>query len=176
MGSAHTAPAGRLEVGRIGRPHGIRGEVTVTPFTEAPEIRFAPGSVLETEPVSRGPLTVAGQRRSGPVLVVAFEGIPDRNAAETFRGTVLTVDAESLPETGEDEFYDSQLIGLAVRDRAGVPLGVVSGVLHLPAHPVLEVERPDGSQELVPFVKAIVPDVDLAGGTLVVEPPDGMFG
>ncbi|GGL90411.1 ribosome maturation factor RimM [Nakamurella endophytica] len=166
----------QVQVGRIGRPHGVRGEVTVTPQTDDPDTRFAAGSVLVTEPAGRGPLTVAGSRRSGGVLVVAFAGVPDRTAAEQLRGTVLTVDSDELPEpTDDDEFYDHQLVGLAVHDEAGELLGQVTGVLHPPAAPVLEVARPDGSEELVPFVRAIVPVVDLAAGRLVVTPPDGMF-
>ncbi len=163
-------------VGRIGRPHGLRGEVTVTVTTDAPEHRFAPGAVLDTDPAGRGPLTVTGMRRSGPVLVVGFDGIADRDAAEALRGTVLTVDSSLLPVPDDpDEFYDHQLIGLSVLDRAGTVLGTVVEVWHPPASPVLAVDRPDGSQELVPFVAAIVPVVDLDAGCLVVEPPDGMF-
>ncbi len=163
-------------VGRIGRPHGLRGEVTVQVTTDDPDGRFAAGAVLGTDPVSRGPLTVTGMRRSGPVLVIGFDGITDRDAAETLRGTLLTLDSATLPVPDDpDEFYDHQLIGLSVLDRSGVLLGTVVGVMHPPASPVLVVNRPDGSEELVPFVSAIVPVVDLAAGSLVVEPPDGMF-
>jgi 16S rRNA processing protein RimM len=165
----------QLQVGRIGRAHGIRGEVTVTPFTDDPAARFAAGSTLRTDSAARPVLTVAGSRQSGPVQVVGFEGIADRNTAETLRGIVLLVDAESLPEPEADEFYDHQLVGLAVHDAAGTLLGEVVDVMHPPAAPVLVVNRPDGTEELVPFVKAIVPDVDVAGGRLVVDPPDGMF-
>ena len=163
-------------VGRIGRPHGLRGEVTVQVTTDDPDSRFAAGAVLGTEPADRGPLTVSGMRRSGAVLVLGFEGVTDRDAAESLRGTSLTLDAASLPIPDDpDEFYDHQLVGLTVVDATGAELGTVTEVLHPPAAPVLAVRRPDGSQELVPFVSAIVPTVDLAAGRLVVEPPDGMF-
>jgi 16S rRNA processing protein RimM len=163
-------------VGRIGRPHGLRGEVTVQVSTDDPDERFAAGAVLGTEPAERGPLTVASMRRSGPVLVLGFEGFADRDAAETLRGTALTLDTELLPAPDDpDEFYDHQLVGLVVVDLAGTKLGEVAEVWHLPASPVLAVRRPDGSQELVPFVSAIVPTVDLPAGRLVVDPPDGMF-
>ncbi len=163
-------------VGRIGRPHGLRGEVTVTVSTDDPGDRFAVGAVLSTDPSARGPLTVKAARRSGPVLVVGFDGVADRNAAEALRGTTLTVDQAALPVPDDpDEFYDHQLIGLAVRGGAGTDLGTVVEIWHPPAAPVLVVKRPDGSQEFVPFVTAIVPVVDLAGGSLTVEPPDGMF-
>ena len=163
-------------VGRIGRPHGLRGEVTVQVTTDDPDDRFAAGSVLGTDPAARGPLTVIGMRRSGPVLVIGFDGITDRDAAEILRGTLLTLDSATLPVPDDpDEFYDHQLIGLSVLGRSGVVLGTVVDVMHPPASPVLVVNRPDGSEELVPFVSAIVPVVDLAAGSLVVEPPDGMF-
>lgn len=165
-----------LQVGRIGRAHGIRGEVTVTPLTDDPAARFAVGSALQTDSAARPLLTVSGARQSGPVQVVAFEGIVDRNTAETLRGLHLLVDAGSLPEPeDDDEFYDHQLIGLAVHDTAGTVLGEVVDVMHPPAAPVLVVNRVDGTEELVPFVRAIVPQVDVAAGRLVVEPPDGMF-
>ena len=163
-------------VGRIGRPHGVRGEVTIAPSTDDPDARFAVGNRLSTDPASRGPLTVTGFRRSGRMLVLAFDGFADRDAAETLRGVAVTVDASTLPVPDDpDEFYDHQLIGLAVQDAGGAALGEVVDVLHPPAAPVLTVRRPDGSDELVPFVSAIVPVVDLEAGRLVVDPPDGMF-
>jgi 16S rRNA processing protein RimM len=166
----------RVQVGRIGRAHGIRGAVTVAPTTDDPDLRFAAGSVLDTEPAQRGPLTVAAHHWSGAILVVRFEGVDDRTTAETLRGTVLSVQVASLPEiTDDDDFYDHQLVGLQVVDESGTELGAVVDVLHPPAAPVLSVRRPDGSEELVPFVSAIVPEVDLAAGRLVVRPPDGMF-
>ena len=167
----------QLQVGRIGRAHGIRGEVTVTPFTDESDSRFAVGSTLQTDSARWPTLLVTGARRSGPVQVVGFDGVADRNTAELLRGIVLLVDAGSLPEPeDDDEFYDHQLVGLAVRSRDGELLGQVVDVMHPPAAPVLVVNRPDGSEELVPFVKVIVPEVDLAAQMLVVDPPDGMFG
>ncbi len=165
----------QIQVGRIGRAHGIRGEVTVTPLTDDRAARFAVGVDLQTDSPSRPSLTVSGARQSGPVQVVSFEGIEDRNTAETLRGIHLLVDAGSLPEPDDDEFYDYQLIGLIVHHRSGGLLGEVVDVMHPPAAPVLVVNRPDGTEELVPFVRAIVPDVDLAAGRLTVDPPDGMF-
>ncbi len=163
-------------VGRVGRPHGLRGEVTIAVSTDDPDDRFAPGAVLGTEPADRGPLTVAARRRVGGLLLLRFVGVDGRDAAEALRGTLLNVSAGTLPDPGDpDEFYDHQLIGLRVRDPAGRELGTVVQVWHPPAAPVLLVRRPDGSDEAVPFVRALVPTVDLAGGLLVVEPPDGMF-
>jgi len=164
-------------VGRIGRPHGVRGEVTVAPSTDDPDARFAVGTRLVTDPAAKGPLTVTGFRRSGRMLVLGFDGFTDRDAAETLRGVALTVDVSTLPVPDDpDEYYDHQLVGLAVQDGAGTVLGEVVDVLHPPAAPVLTVRRPDGSEELVPFVSAIVPVVDLDAGRLVVDAPEGMFG
>jgi 16S rRNA processing protein RimM len=168
-----------LIVGRIGRPHGLRGEVTVDFRTDDPAGRFAAGSSLRTEPAARGPLTVASYRTISGLNVVRFEGFDDRNAAETLRGTMLVVEAEALPELeGEDDFYDHELIGLAVRlVGSDEPIGEVTELLHLPASDVLGVKTslaPTG-EVLIPFVSAIVPTVDVAAGFLVVDPPDGLF-
>lgn len=166
----------RVVVGRIGRPHGIRGDVTVEVRTDDPDTRFAPGSVLSTDPPGVGPLTVVSTGRSGQITLMRFDGVDDRDAAEALRGTVLEMEADELPGlTGDDEYYDHQLIGLIAVDPHGTELGQVTDILHAPAAPVLTVTRPDGSEELVPFVAAIVPDVDLAAGRLTVDPPDGMF-
>jgi 16S rRNA processing protein RimM len=163
-------------VGRIGRPHGLRGDVTVEVRTDDPDSRFAAGAVLLTDPASTGPLTVTRCRRSGGILVLAFEGSEDREAAERLRGTLLLVSTDDLPASDDpDEFYDHELIGLTMRDTAGVEMGTVTDVLHPPAAPVLEVRTEEGQSVLVPFVSVIVPQVDLAGGFCVVDPPDGMF-
>lgn len=166
----------RVTVGRIGRPHGIKGEVTVEVTTDDPDARFADGATLMTDPAEAGPLTVTGSRRSGHITVLRLAGVADREAAEKLRGTILEVDTDDLPEIAEDdEYYDHQLIGLVARHLDGRELGEVTAILHAPAAPVLTVTRPDGSTELVPFVAAIVPVVDLAAGTLTIAPPEGMF-
>jgi 16S rRNA processing protein RimM len=166
----------RLTVGRIGKPQGIRGEVTVEVRTDAPEIRFAVGSVLFTDPAGRGPLTVESTRDQNGRLVVAFEGVPDRNAAESLRNTMLLVDASDVPPSDDpDEFHDTQLMGLVAELTDGTALGEVTDVLHLPHGDVLVVRREGASELLVPFVKAIVPEVDLVTGRLVVDPPEGLL-
>lgn len=165
----------RVVVGRIGRPHGLRGDVTIEVRTDDPDARFAPGSVLLTDPAAVGPLTVASTGRSGQISLVRFDGIDDRDAAEALRGTLLQIETDELPDIPNDEYYDHQLIGLIAVDPRGTELGRVSDVLHAPAASVLTVQRPDGTEELVPFVAAIVPEVDLAAGRLTIDPPDGMF-
>ena len=102
--------------------------------------------------------------------------MPDRNAAELLRGTVLRVDARTLPPLDdEDEYYDSQLVGLAVELTDGTPLGAVADVLHLPHGDVLAIARDGAAEALVPFVRAMVPVVDLTGRRVVVDPPEGLL-
>ena len=178
LASAGSAPAAveLIVVGRIGRPQGIKGEVTVEVRTDDPDLRFVPGAVLVTEPVERGPLTVDSSRQQGRYLVVAFAGCADRNSAELLRDTLLLVDVADLPPLAdEDEYYDSQLLGLTAELPDSALLGEVTDVLHLPGGDVLVVRRPHGLEALVPFVKAIVPTVDLAAGRLVVTPPPGLL-
>jgi 16S rRNA processing protein RimM len=163
-------------VGRIGRPHGVRGQVTVEVRTDDPETRFAPGAVLDADPPQRGPLTVASGRVQGGRLVLRFDGIEDRTAAEGLRNTLLSVEAdpdEALDDP--DEFYDHQLVGLRVVTVDGHEVGTVADMLHLPTQDVFAVKRPDGREALIPFVAEIVPEVDLDEGTVLVDPPPGLL-
>lgn len=166
----------QVTVGRVGRPHGIRGLVTVEVRTDAPDRRFAPGSRLLTDPEARGPLTVTEAAWHGARLLLGFAGVSDRAAAERLRGTVLLVDVDpsERPEDPE-EFYDHQLVGLTAVTVAGAVIGEVVEVLHLPGQDVLSVRRSGGGDVLVPFVTAVVPEVDLAAGRVVVDPPDGLL-
>ncbi|WP_422756795.1 ribosome maturation factor RimM [Micromonospora sp. WMMD708] len=191
-----------LIVGRIGKPHGIRGEVTVEVRTDEPEARFAPGAVLCTEPGAtprvaaprRGAVEPAGAVAPGVAyevpaeltveaarwhqgrMLVAFEGVLDRETAEALRGTLLGVDSASVaPPEDPEEFHDHQLVGLAVVTPAGEHLGEVAKIDHAPASDLLVLRRPQGGSALIPFVKAIVPEVDLAGGRVVVDPPAGLL-
>jgi len=163
-------------VGRIGRPQGIKGEVTIEVRTDDPDERFAEDAVLQTDPRERGPLTVSRARQQGKYLVVHFEGVSDRNAAELLRDTMLLVRAADLPPLAEDdEYYDTQLIGLVAELASGTPLGTVTDVLHLPGGDVLVVRREHGTEALIPFVRSIVPTVDLPGRRLVIDPPEGLL-
>ncbi|MEV5330071.1 ribosome maturation factor RimM [Nonomuraea sp. NPDC052634] len=165
----------QLVVGRIGRPHGVRGEVTVEVRTDDPELRFAPGTAIATDPADRGPLVVAGRRWHKGVLLVAFEEVPDRNAAEELRGTMLVIDSADVePSDDPDEFHDHQLIGLTVVTVAGEHVGEVEDVLHH-GQDLLVVKRKGQDEALIPFVKALVPEVDLEAGRLVVDPPEGLL-
>jgi 16S rRNA processing protein RimM len=166
-------------VGRIGKPHGIRGEVTVEVRTDEPDRRFAVGTTVRAErPGGQSApwsgLTVATTRWHQTTLLVRFEELPDRTTAEAARGLLLhaEVPAEESPEDPE-EFYDHQLVGLAVEDLEGRPLGEVNAVLH-GAQDLLQVRTPDGRDALVPFVAALVPEVDVPGGRVVVADRPGL--
>lgn len=162
-------------MGRIGRPHGIRGDVVVGVRTDEPELRFARGSRLDTDPAKLGPLTVAGTKWHSGELLVRFEGIGDRDAAADLRGTWLTVDSAAIaPPEDPDEFRDADLVGLAVRTLDGTQVGTVEDVLH-PGQDVLVIKAADKREIMVPFVKVIVPEVDVAAGYLVIDPPEGLL-
>jgi 16S rRNA processing protein RimM len=172
----------RVIVGRVGRPHGIRGEVVVGVRTDEPDLRFAVGAALDVAEQEQGPadgepLTVAAVRWHSGQLLVAFTGITDRTAAGELTGRWLSVDSSRLPDIADpDEFRDHELIGLSVRTAAGDQVGVVTDVLHY-GQDLLVVRRSDGGsgESLVPFVKAIVTEVDVAAGVLVVDPPPGLL-
>ena len=166
----------QIAVGQIGRAHGIRGDVMVLVRTDEPDTRFVPGTALATEPPERGPLTVAATRWHSGRLIVTFEGVRDRTAAEDLRGTLLVLDSDQIPAPDDpDEFYDHQLIGLSVVTAAGAAVGHVADVLHHGQD--LLVVRRDGptADVLVPFVSAIVTDVDVPAGRLVIDPPPGLL-
>jgi len=170
-------PAGDelIAVGRIGKALGVRGEVYVEPWTDSPDERFADGSVLQTEPAERGPVTVDASRSHSGRLVVRFAGLDDRTAAEALRGTVLLIPAGQRPPIEDpDEFYDTDLIGLSVRTVEGRQLGPVTDVLHSPAGSLLVIEVA-GAEVLLPFRLEFVPRIDLAAGIAEIDPPDGLF-
>jgi 16S rRNA processing protein RimM len=170
----------RLTVARVGRAHGLKGEVTIETRTDAPERRFVPGAVLHVVPARRDPqpvpatVVVSSVRDHNGVLLIGFDDVPDRSAAEVLRGTLLEADIPD-DEQEPDAWYDHQLVGLAVVDPAGRPLGEVAAVEHPGAQDLLVVRRPDGVERLVPFVTAIVPTVDVAGGRVVVDAPGGLI-
>ncbi|HLM06625.1 MAG TPA: ribosome maturation factor RimM [Blastococcus sp.] len=167
-------------VGRIGRPHGVRGEVTVEVRTDDPDQRFVPGAVFRTDPASRGPITVTGVHWHSGTLLLRLEGpdgkpIADRDAAEAVRNTELLVEVADLPQLEDpDAYYDHQLVGLAARLPDGTALGEVAAVRH-EAQDLLVVRRAGAADALIPFVAALVPTVDLDGGFVVVDPPEGLL-
>jgi 16S rRNA processing protein RimM len=213
----------QLVVGRVTRPHGVRGEVSVEVRTDDPDLRFSAGRVMATDPAAAGPLTVESVRWHSGRLLIRFAGIADRNQAEELRGTWLTLDSAEAGPTGDpDEFHDHELIGLAVVTTSGEPVGRVTDVRHfgqdllviepaparspagpeagpdeagpagvgpVPTRPAQVGRGPGGpapagrarpgdglgTELLVPFVAAIVPEVDVAAGRLVIDPPPGLL-
>ena len=165
----------QLQVARIGKPHGIRGEVTVQVMTDAPEDRFVPGTELTVEPASKGPLTVISARWNKDILLLGFEEVVDRNGAEELRGAMLSVDTEALDDEDDDEgWYEHELVGLQARVDDDV-VGTVSGLRTLTVQDLLVVEDTQGREVLVPFVEAIVPEVNVEGGYVLFTPPPGLF-
>ncbi|MFG2627252.1 ribosome maturation factor RimM [Streptomyces sp. NPDC048473] len=166
----------QLVVARIGRAHGIKGEVTVEVRTDEPELRLAPGAVLATEPATAGPLTIETGRVHSGRLLLRFEGVRDRTAAEALRNTLLIseVDPAELPEDPE-EFYDHQLMDLDVVLADGTEIGRITEITHLPSQDLFIVERPDGSEVMIPFVEEIVTEIDLDEQRAVITPPPGLI-
>ena len=174
----------KVQVARIGKPHGIRGEVTVQLFTDAPEERFAPGARLLVEPAPApapgGEVTVRSARWNKTVLVVGLEEVPDRNAAEALRGSRLFAEAEEETPEDAEEWYEHELVDLEVRtgaeDGSGPRIGVVTGLVTMPVQDLLEIRLDeDGRTAVLPFVEEIVPVVDPAAGHVVVTPPPGLL-
>ncbi|MFF2730944.1 ribosome maturation factor RimM [Streptomyces sp. NPDC058008] len=166
----------QLVVARIGRAHGIKGEVTVEVRTDEPELRLGPGAVLATEPAHVGPLAIETGRVHSGRLLLRFEGVRDRTAAEALRNTLLIaeVDPAELPED-PDEFYDHQLMDLDVVLADGTEIGRITEISHLPSQDLFIVERPDGSEVMIPFVEEIVTGIDLDEQRVVITPPPGLI-
>jgi 16S rRNA processing protein RimM len=163
-------------VGKIGRAHGIRGEVAVEVRTDDVHGRFGAGSRLATEPARHGPLTVRAARWQHRRLLVCFDGVGDRDAAAALRGALLVADAATgTAATDPEQFWDHQLVGMAAATSDGRPLGTVAEVRHPPGGDLLVVRRDGPGELLVPFVAAIVPVVDVDAGRLVVDPPPGLL-
>jgi len=164
-----------IAVGRIGKARGVKGHAFVQPWTDDPETRFAVGSVLETDPAAAGPLTVVEMSQASGKLVVLFDGVDDRSAIEALRGVQLVMPKSARPVLDDpDDFYTSDLIGLEVRTVAGEVLAAIDDVIEIAGADYLAVQL-DGVERLIPFVRAIVPTVDIAGGFVVIDPPDGLF-
>ena len=159
----------RLNVGRIGRAHGILGEATIEVRTDEPERRFAVGAEVLTE---TGKLTISSARVHNGILLLGFKGYSDRNAIEKLRNTLLYAEVDiNEPGLDEDDYHIQQLIGLRAELEDGTEFGVVSDVLNLPAQDCLAIKTKNG-EVLIPFVRQLVPVVDLAAKRVVVIPPE----
>lgn len=162
----------QVQVARIGKPHGIRGEVTVELFTDAPEDRFLPGAVFTTE--QHGELTIELARWNKDILLLSFAEVLDRNRAEELRGTKLFFETTEAEEEAGEGWYEHELLGLEVRV-ADRKIGVVSALRVMPVQDLLSVTTEDEEEVLVPFVDEIVPEVNLEEGFILLTPPAGLF-
>ncbi|WP_432938588.1 ribosome maturation factor RimM [Kribbella sp. CA-253562] len=165
-----------VTVGRIGRAHGIKGEVGLIVQTDEPDRRFADGATLVTDSKPARTLTVESSRWHSGRLLVKFVEAADRTAAENLRNLVLRADVpeDERPED-PDEYYDRELIGLAVRTTDGEQAGEVIDVVHLPSQDLLEIRRPGGSAVLVPLVEELVPEISLDEGYVLVADRPGLL-
>jgi 16S rRNA processing protein RimM len=172
-----TADARHLVVGRLRKPHGLKGGVTLFPLTDRPEAVFAPGRSLRLMSIDgelvAGPVTVEWSRSYHREWLVKFVGADSRDALEPWRGLFLAAPADELPPPEGDEVYLHELEGFSVRLADGTPLGLVSGVYELPAGLMIEVQGPK-REFLLPYRKEFVREVDRAGRRLVVMPPEGL--
>ncbi len=160
-------------VGKVGSAHGIRGDVSIDLSTDEPGRRFFAGATVKLD--SGRILTVDKATWHRGRLLVSFEGFPDRTAVETLRGEALTsvVSASEVPSE-DDEYFDRQLVGLTVLNHLGEVAGTVREVLHLPSQDLLDVTTKTGSR-LIPFVRALVPVVDLEAGTCQLADVGGLL-
>jgi 16S rRNA processing protein RimM len=164
----------RICIARIGAAHGVRGDVRLWTFTEQPKAVQDYGP-LETADGSRR-FIITGLRAAKDCLVASIEGVVTRDQAEALNGTELYVARAQLPAPAEDEFYHADLIGLRASDPSGTPLGTVIAVQNFGAGDLLEIQPPDqGGTVMVPFKPNIVPTVDVAGGRIVIDPPQDLF-
>jgi 16S rRNA processing protein RimM len=161
--------AERILVGAIAGAHGVRGQVRIRSFTDDPAAVAAYGALSDESGQRCFELKVTGRTKSG--VIACIDGIADRTAAEALRGLRLYVPRDALPATEADEYYRVDLIGLKAELTDGTSFGHVIDVQNYGAGDVLEIERPDGATELLPFADRTVPVVDLAAGRVVVDPP-----
>lgn len=157
-----------LVVGRIGRAHGVRGDATIEVRTDNPESRFVVGAKLQTDPADKGPLVIRDAKVHSGTLLLSFEGVEDRTAVEKLRNVLLLADVNPAESNvSEDDFHISQIVDCTVVDEHGKEWGTVVDVLQLPAQDTLVVKSGD-REVLVPFVRAYVPEIDLAKKVMTI--------
>jgi 16S rRNA processing protein RimM len=178
--NAATPARTQLRVGRLTKAHGLKGAIKIELFTDDPGRRFVPGAVFTLQVPTSSPwhgktLELIELKWYNSHPVAFFKDIGDRTTAESVIKAILWVDQDLAEESGEDDaWFDHQLVGLSVL-RDGVKVGTVARVDHLPAQDLIAVKVDDGTEVLVPFVKAIVTAVDVKAGTMTVDPPLGLF-
>jgi 16S rRNA processing protein RimM len=166
--------AARICIARIGAAHGVRGAVKLWTFTEDPLAVMQYG-VLATRDGARS-FEVATAREAKGHLVATLKGIATREDAERLNGIELYIAREKLPATGDDEYYHADLIGLAAVNAANEPLGRVTAIHNFGAGDIIEIAPLQGATMLLPFTNAVVPEIDLAGGRVVIELPQEIDG
>lgn len=159
-----------LRIARIGAPHGLRGHMRLHVHTDSPQQRLAPGRQLRTDP-DHGQLTIAASWQRQGQWYAAFEGFADRSAAEELRSVLLLGEPEAEP----DAWYQHDLAGMRAQSPAGRILGTITGIEYYPAHDVLILAETGGNRTLVPFVREIVPAVDIPAGRVIIDPPVGLL-
>lgn len=180
MSASPHGGASHAIVGRVRRAHGVRGELYLEVMTDAPDAIFAPGARLFAGTTAGdlardgATLTVSSVRPFKDGLLVTFEEIRDRNAADLWRERYLLLPLDELPPPGEDEVFLHDLVGLRVQRADGTPVGTVVAYYELPHDILLEIQR-DGATVLVPYRDEFVTEVDVDGGVLVVAPPEGLL-
>ena len=162
-------------VGRLGRPHGVHGEISVEVRTDDPENRFAIGAKITVKENNKK-LTVASTRWHLSRLLIKFEEIQDRTQVDAVRGKLLVVEVDPNEATlGNNQFYEFQLIDLDVFNTNNEKLGVVKEVLPGSAQALIVVKTLDNKEVMVPFVNQLVPEVDIKNKRVVMNPPSGLF-
>ena len=164
----------RMQVARIGKPHGIRGEVTVQVLTDAPEDRFVEGATFHVVDGPVKELTVRSARWNKAILLLGFEEIADRNAAETLRQARLEFDTDDEQEDDGDQWYEHELVDLKVM-LEGEQVGIITELRTGTAQDLLVFKDNDGEEVYLPFVEEFVPDVDIDAGTITITPPAGLL-
>ncbi|MBQ5557255.1 MAG: ribosome maturation factor RimM [Aeriscardovia sp.] len=167
-----------LRVCRIGRAQGLKGEVNVYSYTDDPEDRYAVGSrlVVRAKDGSAGrEFTVVSARRFRQRWILRFSGVTNRTSAEALLGIELFYEPDLKDDNEDDGIYLEGLIGLSAQLEDGTPLGKVTDAINSPGQTLLELTEPHGSVSLVPYVKEIVPDIDLKAGVVVLNPPVGLL-
>ena len=174
-----TTPRSQMRVGRLTKAHGLKGAIKLELFTDDPGRRFVPGAVFTLQVPTGSPwhgkkIELVELRWYNQHAVGFFKDVPDREAAEALAKAILWIDQDDAEQSGEeDAWYDHQLIGLAVV-RDGVKIGTIARLEHLPAQDLLIVKTPAG-EVMIPFVKAIVPSVDITSGVVTITPPPGLL-
>jgi 16S rRNA processing protein RimM len=172
-----TASAAPIVVARVRKPHGLKGELAIFPLTDAPDEVFVAGRTLHVVSLGGdvvGAVTVEASRGYHREWLLRLVDHASREAVEEYRQHFLAVERAVLPPLGDGEVYQQELVGFAVRDEAGAPLGIVSAVYDLPAGVTIEVQGPQ-REFMLPFRGEYVVETDVAGRRLAVRIPDGLL-